>query len=410
MITRRIKSKKEKQMQVFDLIFFFICLIVTIIRVKIKQNTNLISMAVFDFTVIKNINLIFAIFVFLFDIVINIIINSFFLIIIYIPIRLSRRKVLKENLRYEVIDNIEYFRDKFKDISPAEISLISDLEVENKKDISATLLKLYTNGYIEFNNNEVTVINNTDTGNLKTSEKELLNCLKDGDLSLIDKENWKHICIEEAIHDNYIKSNNSIKKKKHFWISTVLLLISIFVIYQSVSYFIHDCDIEKIEQIIGTHLDNQYNNELYNNVSSMSDEELQELYKNNPQIIIDIIKSLRNLIQIKEIKVFFIEIIGMIISINMLWIIPIYKIIRSITYGSIESSNRYERTNQGKILAEQIAAMQRYIHEFSLLSDKEKEYIKLWDEFLVYAVVLEENEKIIDDIFSYKNISRSNFF
>jgi uncharacterized membrane protein len=53
--------------------------------------------------------------------------------------------------------------------------------------------------------------------------------------------------------------------------------------------------------------------------------------------------------------------------------------------------------------------MQRYIHEFSLLSDKEKEQVKIWDDYLVYAIILEENEKIIDDIFKYKNIEKNLF-
>jgi hypothetical protein len=53
--------------------------------------------------------------------------------------------------------------------------------------------------------------------------------------------------------------------------------------------------------------------------------------------------------------------------------------------------------------------MQRYIHEFSLLSDMEKEQVKLWEEFLVYAIVLEENEEIVSNIFSYKNVKMYSF-
>ena len=37
-------------------------------------------------------------------------------------------------------------------------------------------------------------------------------------------------------------------------------------------------------------------------------------------------------------------------------------------------------------------------------SQKEKEDISLWEDFLIYAVVLEENKDIIDDICNYKNI------
>ena len=73
-------------------------------------------------------------------------------------------------------------------------------------------------------------------------------------------------------------------------------------------------------------------------------------------------------------------------------------------YKVIEKGGMYERTKEGKILVEQIIGIKNYIHDFSLLSEKEKEDISLWEDFLIYAVVLEENKDIIDDICNYKNI------
>lgn len=39
------------------------------------------------------------------------------------------------------------------------------------------------------------------------------------------------------------------------------------------------------------------------------------------------------------------------------------------------------------------------------INNKNKENIVLWEDFLIYAVVLEENETIINDIYSYRNIN-----
>ena len=53
--------------------------------------------------------------------------------------------------------------------------------------------------------------------------------------------------------------------------------------------------------------------------------------------------------------------------------------------------------------------MQRFIHEFSLLSEREKKDIELWEDFLVYAVVLEENRNIVKEILAYNNIDLFKF-
>lgn len=99
----------------------------------------------------------------------------------------------------------------------------------------------------------------------------------------------------------------------------------------------------------------------------------------------------------------------LVLSIIAIILIPIYKIIKRIIYAKMMSENKYVRTKKGKILAEQIAGMQNYIYDYSLLSEKDKEQIKIWDEFLVYAVLLEENEKVIDEIFKQKNMKKLSF-
>lgn len=86
---------------------------------------------------------------------------------------------------------------------------------------------------------------------------------------------------------------------------------------------------------------------------------------------------------------------------------PIYRRTRRKIYNKHKKESRYERTTESKILIEQIAGIKNYIHDFSLLSEKEKESIVLWEDFLVYAVLLEENEAIIKDIYKYKNINQN---
>ena len=51
--------------------------------------------------------------------------------------------------------------------------------------------------------------------------------------------------------------------------------------------------------------------------------------------------------------------------------------------------------------------MKRFLHDFSMLDEADKEAIGLWDEFLIYAVVLGENEKVVNEILDIKNIKIS---
>ena len=85
--------------------------------------------------------------------------------------------------------------------------------------------------------------------------------------------------------------------------------------------------------------------------------------------------------------------------------IPIYFIIKIIYEIIIANNSQFIRTKKGELLAEQILGLKNYIHDFSYLSEKNKENVTIWDEFLVYAVVLEENERIVDDILKSNNIN-----
>lgn len=70
--------------------------------------------------------------------------------------------------------------------------------------------------------------------------------------------------------------------------------------------------------------------------------------------------------------------------------------------ASMISQSPYKRTDKGNKLTEYIYGLQNFIHDFSNLNDYDKEGLVLWDKYLIYAVILEENTKIIDEIKEYK--------
>ena len=207
---------------------------------------------------------------------------------------------------------------------------------------------------------------------------------------------------KEAMDDGYII--NAKQKRKFFWKSTLLLILAILMLFYSIGKFTKNID-------------------EYSKAVNEVQEEMETINSNLEKIVGKDDKQLTNEDEIKlkeeympiakdaigkigEPLVLGLMIIG---SIALIIGLIFYKIARIAIYKSGYGENKYERTKEGKILVEQIAAMQRYIHEFSLLSDMEKEQVKLWEEFLVYAIVLEENEEIVSNIFSYKNVKMYSF-
>ena len=84
----------------------------------------------------------------------------------------------------------------------------------------------------------------------------------------------------------------------------------------------------------------------------------------------------------------------------LLAITVLYSNLFKISYfiTSILCGTKYERTDLGNQLSEKINAMKNFIHDFTRLSEAEKNSIIIWDEFLCYAIALEENESIIKEI------------
>ncbi len=391
---RKIKTKKIKKLIKNDFIIALVCLVISFLRLLLTGNLYII--ALLYKTVIK-LNPIFGIVLLIYEILKS----TFIIWIIYIPARMALKNRISKNIRYEVINNIEYYRDEFSNLSPAEISIIADLDIEIDKDIAATILKLYGKKYIDFENEKIVVKNEKLTGLKKSEQQIMLLLMSNSNLHTLERMKWKKIALQEAIEDGYIMHNDKTnKKKKHFWVSTLLILFSIYGIVNGIT------DFAKIS------LGEEKNLELYKQqeIDTIDYEELVQKFKNNGnKVSYEEILNYVNIILGGQYGKYIIDIISIMINMGIIFALIVYKVFRAIYFRSIENNN-YIRTESGKKLAEEIAAMQRYIHEFSLLSEKEKKDIELWEDFLVYAVVLEENTNIVKEIFAFKNKDSDQFY
>ena len=83
--------------------------------------------------------------------------------------------------------------------------------------------------------------------------------------------------------------------------------------------------------------------------------------------------------------------------ISLTIIFPIYELyIISIILSFIK--NRYVRTKKGKEINEKLEGLKNYLKDFSNLDEKDVEEIKLWEDYLIYSVLFNQNTNIINEI------------
>lgn len=390
-MNKRINTLENKMMKYAYLIAFGLCLIYFEIIVHLfgmggfSIFSLLFTLPSFIGELIKVSNSTSAILASLFVAMLLVGIVLIFFIIFTFPFNLiclayikNKKRILKESTTYKTIQDFDYFRDSLGNISPATISLVTDLKIENKKDFGATIMKLYQRKKIDFLNDEI-IISNPSLDGLKRSEMFILDALindKNSGTNTINNISstslWNTICIDESIEEGYIENKRSKSKVKFKLISLIILFIfNIFICFSLKVDFNQSIPIlEKYKE--GT---------------------ANKIVLNDPELINSlIITGKQTLFVINGIVTF---------------ILPLYILIYYVS--SKVMAPKIRRTQKGKILIEQIAGMKNFIHDFSNLDEVTKEHIALWDHFLIYAIVLEENTDIVNNICNYKNVNLPKF-
>ena len=124
-----------------------------------------------------------------------------------------RRKVIvrvkRENEKFTPRENIMYYRELLDGLTPATVSILDNLEMEDKKDLTAGLLKLMISGHITIEENVFKVNENKDINSLSVSQKVLFNMVKDGAMDGSEYARWKKACFNEVQVDGYVVPNKS---------------------------------------------------------------------------------------------------------------------------------------------------------------------------------------------------------
>lgn len=68
-----------------------------------------------------------------------------------------------------------------------------------------------------------------------------------------------------------------------------------------------------------------------------------------------------------------------------------------ITYAVANSKEPYVRTKIGEQANEKLEGLKKYLEDFSSLENKSEEELMIWEDYLIYSVIFNQNEKIIKE-------------
>ena len=75
---------------------------------------------------------------------------------------------------------------------------------------------------------------------------------------------------------------------------------------------------------------------------------------------------------------------------------PFYKFWSLIILCAKIKSDNYFRTKKGEEVNKKLEGLKNFLKDFSILSEREKHEIALWDEYLIYSVLFNHNNAITD--------------
>lgn len=263
-------------------------------------------------------------------------------ILIYFGFRFGIKRFKKDKLSEIDFKKYEaYYRDILKNYSPAELSYIDKFEILPQNDIAASLLSLELNNNIYLDNK--IQINNTSTENISSNEKYILDSIEDGKITNLNETEFTTKVKEDAIR------NGLLKESKIEWgkFTRVLILSLSFMVLM-----IFIC------------------------ITLFSD------FVSNPANIADW-------------KLFI-----LMFAILLILYLPISIGIYFYTYIVKMKKNSYIRTKKGEELNENLEGLKNYLKDYSNIHEKDEKSLTLWEDYLIYSVIFNQNTKVIKNIWN----------
>ena len=286
----------------------------------------------------------FMLFVFSFYIVVSLL-KSFYLTILYIGVRIAYKKYNKERLDKIDFKNNSYYRDIISKYSPAVLSYIDDFKLE-EKDIVATLMSLELKRKLTIKDG-IKIINDSEE-NLDENEKYIFKKLKNNTLKNINMLEFEEKVIKDCLDYNLLEENKDIKKKiiKKVFFSVCIYILIVAGFFNFPTF--------------------------YNNIPN------------------------------KNIAILFLPV--MFILFFIMIILPFSTIVYIKSYYRMNKQNPYIRNKKARNINKKLEGLRKYVKDFSQLSKSQYNEIVLWEDYLIYSVILGQNSKIVKEIMKKINV------
>lgn len=307
-------------------------------------------------------------------------------------------KKIKVRKNAKLKGSIEYYRDDLDKISPNIIMFTSTYDVDYKKSVASTILKLKLIGYIKEKGKRFEIINK-ETSELLESEKMVLDLIKTGNL---DKSNYRHTIEKEVISKKYVKKNSNVLVTL---IKIVLVILFNISMYKA-SIVLDDYVFENYHIIT-----EKSNNKRY--IKLEKEEDIEKLYyevkdesvyygemfdyKDGRRMSYNYSMIRSNALKYSVVRKAVLLNILVPVSIVVCFISS-FVVLYIIVDLLININKKYRRTLKGKELLNKAYGLKNFLKDFSLIKNRKEKELVLWEYYLIYASILGVNVKINDEV------------
>lgn len=225
----------------------------------------------------------------------------------------------------------------------------------------------------------------------------VLNSIKN---NILDEKTYRKTIEKEAVNLKYIRKNNGgkalriIKMLTTVCIPIILIICSIrfdeYVFKNYEIYVLDDIRYLKIDN--EEEIENLYYNEIKNKDDYYHTYWEEEDYWSYNYSLIRADKFEYSVVR-KKIILDILDPLFLLTSIISIFV-AIFKLIEQIIYFN----KNYTRTIKGNELLNKAYALKNYLKDYSLIKNRTEEEIVLWEDYLIYAIILDVNVKVKDEI------------
>lgn len=262
-------------------------------------------------------------------------------VFIIVSVRKKYHKYRLDNSQFK--ENKDYYRDLLKGYTPLELSYNNNYKLDDYALI-ATVLNMENKKILEYKDNKFYVKN--DTSNLDEIEKYIIKNIPKEGVEKITKNRFDlYSYTIEACKNKKLIELGKISKKKLIRdiVVSVIIYVIILITWLKLEPFLENINME------------------YNPfISAIS-----------PVIVFGLFAFVH--------------------------LFPIFLVIRYFILFVMTNVKNYKKTILGEEIDYKLAGLKNFIEDFSILSEREKEEVVIWDEYLIYSVMFNDNNKIIDE-------------